>query len=87
MTTINERRRMENMNEVEGGDVIDLGLGAVLYDIKTQTYYTPNTGTKEDVKQVEEESFIDDLNDTERAVKGEQMTIDDIKADDAEADT
>ena len=79
MTTINERRRMENMNEVEGGDVIDLGLGAVLYDVKTQTYYTPNTGTKEDIKQVEEESFIDDLNDTERANNsGEQITIDDI---------
>ena len=80
MTTINERRRMENMNEVEGGDVIDLGLGAVLYDVKTQTYYTPNTGTKEDIKQVEEESFIDDLNDTERS--GEQMSIDDISKED-----
>lgn len=43
MTTINERRRMENMNDIEGGDVIDLGLGAVLFDVKTQTYYTPNT--------------------------------------------
>ena len=80
MTTINERRRMENMNEVEGGDVIDLGLGAVLYDVNTQTYYTPNTGTKEDIKQVEEESFIDDLNDTERS--GEQITIDDISEED-----
>lgn len=43
MTTINERRRMENMNDIEGGDVIDLGLGAVLFDVNTQTYYTPNT--------------------------------------------
>lgn len=45
MTTINERRRMENMNEIEGGDVIDLGLGSVLYDVKTQKYYTPNNDT------------------------------------------
>ena len=71
MTTINERRRMENMNEIEGGDVIDLGLGAVLFDINTQTYYTPNTnatssgGSGTDVKTLEEESFIDKINDTE----------------------
>ena len=25
-------------------DVINVGLGAVLYDINTGTYYTPNTG-------------------------------------------
>ena len=78
MTTINERRRMENMNEIEGGDVIDLGLGSVLYDVKTQTYYTPNSNTvstgsaatgssetPEGVKTIEEESFIDKLNGTE----------------------
>ena len=71
MTTINERRRMENMNEIEGGDVIDLGLGAVLFDVNTQTYYTPNTnatssgGSGTDVKTLEEESFIDKINDTE----------------------
>ena len=69
MTTINERRRMENMNDIEGGDVIDLGLGAVLYDVKTHTYYTPNTNETSsggaDVKTLEEESFIDKINDTE----------------------
>ena len=71
MTTINERRRMENMNEIEGGDVIDLGLGAVFFDVNTQTYYTPNTnatssgGSGTDVKTLEEESFIDKINDTE----------------------
>ena len=74
MTTINERRRMENMNEIEGGDVIDLGLGAVLFDVNTQTYYTPNTnqtasgGSGTDVKTLEEESFIDKINDTEGEV-------------------
>lgn len=74
MTTINERRRMENLNDIEGGDVIDLGLGSVLYDVKTHKYYTPNTDTtsdggegnsSEDIKTIEEESFIDDLNGTE----------------------
>ena len=75
MTTINERRRMENMNEIEGGDVIDLGLGAVLFDVNTQTYYTPNTNTTAsaesseskgtDIKTLEEESFIDKNNGSE----------------------
>lgn len=76
MTTINERRRMENMNDIEGGDVIDLGLGSVLYDVNTHKYYTPNTDTTsvggaedtktpEDIKTIEEESFIDKINDTE----------------------
>ena len=77
MTTINERRRMENMNEIEGGDVIDLGLGAVLFDVNTQTYYTPNTNATSsggsgnsgaDVKTLEAESFIDKINDTEGEV-------------------
>lgn len=71
----NEMRRAENMNDIEGLDVIDFGLGSVLYDINTHTYYTPNTDatsqgggyTDEDIKTIEEESFIDNLNGTERA--------------------
>ena len=77
MTTINERRRMENMNDIQGGDVIDLGLGSVLYNVKTGQYYTPNTDTTTDVKTIEEESIIDDLNGSERS-KGEQISFDDI---------
>ena len=73
MTTINERRRMENMNEIEGGDVIDLGLGSVLYDIKTQKYYVPNMNatsdsgesTEDKLKTLEEETIIDHDNKTE----------------------
>ena len=42
--TTNEIRRMENMNYIEGMDIINVGLGAVLYDCDTHTYYTPNTG-------------------------------------------
>lgn len=71
----NEMRRAENMNDIEGLDVIDFGLGSVLYDINTHTYYTPNTDatsdgggySNDDIKTIEEESFIDDLNGTERA--------------------
>lgn len=43
--TLNEIRRAENMEFVEGLDVVNVGLGAVLYDIKTHQYYTPNTDT------------------------------------------
>lgn len=43
--TINEIRRMENLSDIEGMDVINVGLSAVLYDIHTQTYYNPNSGT------------------------------------------
>ena len=41
--TINEIRRAENMNRIEGMDVINVGLASVLYDINTHKYYTPNT--------------------------------------------
>ena len=41
--TINEMRRNENMNEVQGLDIIDLGLGSVLFDTATGETYTPNT--------------------------------------------
>ena len=43
--TLNEIRRAENMEYIEGLDVINVGLGAVLYDTNTHTYYTPNTDT------------------------------------------
>ena len=41
--TINEVRKEEDMNKVPGMDVLNLGLGAVLYDTEKKTYYTPNT--------------------------------------------
>lgn len=68
----NEIRRSENMNEIEGLDVIDFGLGSVLFDVNKQTYYTPNTDTTngagytpDEIKTIEEESFIDADNGTE----------------------
>lgn len=78
--TKNEMRRAENMNEIMGLDVVDVGLGAVLYDTEKHVYYTPNTDTTasvekaeeegaavtpEEVKQIEEESIIDTHNETE----------------------
>lgn len=46
--TINEIRREEDMNYIDGMNVLNVGLGAVLYDTDTGTYYTPNTDTKTD---------------------------------------
>ena len=47
--TINEIRQEENLNYVEGLDVVNVGLGAVLYDTNTHTFYTPNTDTTTDI--------------------------------------
>ena len=44
LKTINELRNDENLNYIEGLDVIDFGLASVLYDVNTKQYYTPNTG-------------------------------------------
>lgn len=42
--TVNEVRKQENQNHIEGLDVVNVGLSAVLYDTVNHTYYTPNTG-------------------------------------------
>lgn len=52
--TLNEIRRAENMDYVEGLDVVNVGLGAVLYDTNTHKFYTPNTGAATDLTQTDE---------------------------------
>ena len=47
--TLNEIRRAENLNWIEGLDVVNVGLGAVLYDTEKHVYYTPNTDTIGDI--------------------------------------
>lgn len=42
--TGNEIRAMENLPRAEGLDVVSMGLGDVLLDVKTGETYTPNTG-------------------------------------------
>lgn len=54
--TINEIRRAENMNYIEGMDVVNVGLGAVLYDTNEHTYYAPNTNTQ---AQIGEEKMLE----------------------------
>lgn len=47
--TLNEIRKEENLNSVDGLDVINVGLSAVLYDTATGKYFTPNTGQQADI--------------------------------------
>jgi HK97 family phage portal protein len=75
--TINEIRRAENMNYIEGMDVVNVGLGAVLYNTDTHQYFTPNTGEVSNIENKtedmlmaheEEQEFVDDGN-SSRAIE------------------
>ena len=44
LKTVNELRKEDNLNYLEGMDVVNVGLSAVLYDVNTGKYFTPNTG-------------------------------------------
>lgn len=67
--TINEIRRQENMEHIEGMDVINVGLAAVLYDTNTHKYYVPNKDAVTDVngsdqgveKKFEEDAVYDQM--------------------------
>ncbi len=54
--TLNEIRRAENMEYIEGLDVVNVGLGAVLYDVNKHVYYTPNTDTVGDISDNPDEA-------------------------------
>ena len=56
--TTNEIRREENRNDIEGMDVVNVGLGAVLYDTKQHVYFVPNTGETADITTQEENDMI-----------------------------
>lgn len=60
MLTINELRRMDNRDRVEGMDVLNVGLGAVLYDTNSHKYYTPNTDTVGDLTEETPEDATDE---------------------------
>lgn len=42
--TKNEIREAENLERIDGMDVVSMGLGDVIYDTKSKEYFTPNTG-------------------------------------------
>ena len=47
--TINEIRSAENLETIEGLNVVNVGLSSVLYDIDKHIYYTPNTNQATDI--------------------------------------
>lgn len=59
--TLNEIRRAENMSRIEGLDVVNVGLSAVLYDTNTHQYYTPNTDASHDMQGIEKEIVDHDV--------------------------
>ena len=63
--TLNEIRRAENMEWIEGLDVVNVGLGAVLYDVNKHVYYTPNTDTVGDMS--------DETEKTEEMLEGHEL--------------
>ena len=59
--TLNEIRRAENMSRIDGLDVVNVGLSAVLYDTNTHQYYTPNTDASHDMQGIEKEIVDHDV--------------------------
>lgn len=51
LMTINEMRQAENMNTIEGMDILNLGLDSVLYNTQTGEIYTPNTDSIKTAQQ------------------------------------
>ena len=72
LMTINEMRREENMNFIEGLDVINVGLGAVLYDTNTHKYYVPNKNETSGDENAIQKVLVDKELDTEFEQSGNQ---------------
>ena len=72
LMTINEMRREENMNFIEGLDVINVGLGAVLYDTNTHKYYVPNKNETSGDQDAIQKVLVDKELDTEFEQSGNQ---------------
>lgn len=62
--TKNEIRETENLAPIDGMDVVSMGLGDVIYDVKTKEYFTPNTGA---TKTFDDDENADDTADEEEA--------------------
>ena len=71
--TLNEIRRAENMEYVDGLDVVNVGLGAVLYDVNRHVYYTPNTDTIGDIGDGVETPQEEELKKTQDMLIGHEL--------------
>lgn len=49
--TENEIRYLENYDAIDGLDIIAMSLGNVIYDVKSKTYYTPNTDSSKSMSK------------------------------------
>ena len=67
-----KRRAQENLERIEGMDVVNVGLGAVLYDITSHQYYSPNTNT---TATVGEDSVIEAQNAPNTVPNGGDLTV------------
>ena len=78
--TLNEIRKAENMNYIDGLDIVDLGLGSVLYNTETKEFYTPNTDTIKTTETIEEIPTENDIYDIdENATKGLETALNQSK--------
>lgn len=78
--TLNEIRKMENKEYIEGLDVVNVGLGAVLYDTNTHKYYTPNTDAITELEGTTPSENAGDLPD-EKATEGIKKVLLDKELD------
>ena len=72
LMTINEMRKEENLNFIEGLDVINVGLGAVLYDTNKHEYYVPNKNETSGDQEAIQKVLVDKELDTEFEQSGNQ---------------
>ena len=70
--TTNEIRDQENLERIEGMDVVNVGLGAVLYDINSHQYYSPNTNT---TATVGDDSVIEAQNAPNTVQSGDNLSV------------
>lgn len=71
--TLNEIRKEENREYIEGLDVVNVGLGAVLYDVNKHVYYTPNTDTVGDLEDDEQTPEEQELEKTKDMLIGHEL--------------
>lgn len=71
--TLNEIRRSENMEWIRGLDVINVGLGAVLYDVDRHVYYTPNSDTVGDLAGEGDLTPEEEEQKTEEMLEGHEL--------------
>ena len=76
LMTINEMRKAENMNTVDGLDVINLGLDSVLYNTQTGEIYTPNTDSTKPAQPADQMGFPSPDSEQDRAANGKTVAVD-----------